>query len=76
MSQMMNSGSVWMGMGIRPGKPVMNRGGSTSSMGTMSSLCLPPPRRRSLASTRAILRVRLLTMQCIFMWAIFSSSPR
>jgi hypothetical protein len=76
MSQMMNSGSVWMGMGIRPGKPVINRGGMTSSMGTMLSLSLPPPRRLSLARTKAIFFVRLLTIQCIFMWAIFSSSSR
>ena len=76
MSQIMNSGSVWMGMGIRFLKPVMNSGGITSSMGTMLSDSFPPPRRRSLASTSAIFLVRLLTMQCMFMWAIFSSSSR
>ena len=76
MSQMMNSGRVCRGMGIRPGKPAMNRGGSTSSMGTIRSDSGPPPKRLSLDSTRAIFLVRLTTMQCMFIWAMRSSSPR
>ena len=59
MSQMMNSGRVCSGMGTRFGKPHMNRGGMTSSMGTILSVSGPPPKRRSLESTRAIFFVRL-----------------
>ena len=76
MSQMMNSGRVCRGMGIRFGNPHMNRGGMTSSMGTILSVSGPPPSLRSFASTRAIFFVRLCTMACILRCAIFSSGPR
>ena len=76
MSQMMNSGRVCRGMGMRFGNPHMNRGGMTSSMGTILSVSGPPPSLRSFASTRAIFFVRLCTMACILRCAIFSSGPR